>query len=115
MIAWSTRNMWMNTVSVDWNIQAHLAGALLDNEHEVGHYPLGLIFFVGMQFGIPVIHHDLKLTGSFRSVESLRRNRKALDTWSQRILEELSSGKLTETLPGNRLIFNANRSPESEI
>jgi predicted NUDIX family phosphoesterase len=114
VVAWGTRKLWTATVETDRPCRAHLAGALLDNENEVGHFHLGLIFFVGMKFGLPKIRPELQLVGSFKRIEALRERPAELDTWSKWMLDALASGKLTESLPEDRLVFHANRYPTDE-
>lgn len=110
-VAWATRHMWGTTVTVDRNCRAHLAGALIDQGTEVGKFHMGLIFFVGLQRGLPEINPDLNVVGSFHTVDSLRRHSHDLDDWSRLIMAALSSGSLTSSLPGDRLLLNANRHP----
>lgn len=114
-VAWGTRRLWTTTMSVDRTCRAHLVGALMDSEHEVDRYHLGLIFFVGLQNGIPEIDPSLNLTGSFRSTETLRKHRQDLDQWSKWMVESLNSGRLTRSLPGDRLVFRANQRPQASV
>lgn len=108
-IAWNTRKLWHDTVILDRSCRAHLVGAIKDNENQVGKHHLGLLFFIGLQTGVPAMAEGLNLIGSFRRINLLTNHTRELDDWSNWIVASLLDNTLLANLPQDVLHLPGNQ------